>query len=126
MLAAIAHESQACPKPTVAVAPSEPYVTRGPTEVVVGIYVQGGALRPGCGGAPVYGPDGGTVTLRAASGRVVARQTLRGTGQLFVLHVAAGRYTISARRAGGVTLAPVAVTVRRGRTVRRDVFEDVP
>ena len=73
----VAHAS--CPKPAVAVAPREPYVTRGPTEVVVGLYVQGGALIPNCPQEP-RGPDGGTVTVSAHGGRIVARETLRAAG----------------------------------------------
>ena len=114
-----------CPKSIVAVAPREPYLTRGPTEVVVGLYVQGGALIPNCPQEP-RGPDGGTVTVSAHGGRVVARETLSAAGRLFVLPVAPGNYTISARIANGVRLRPVSVTVRKGYTVRQDLFEDVP
>jgi len=114
-----------CPKSVVAVAPREPYVTRGPTEVVVGLYVQGGALIPNCPQEP-RGPDGGTVTVTTHGGRIVARETLAASGKLFVLAVAPGNYTISAKIANGVRLRPVSVTVRKGYTVRHDLFEDVP
>ena len=113
-----------CPKPTVAVAPREPYVRPGPTELVVGLYVQGGAFIPNCPQEP-RGPDGGTVTV-SAHGKTVARETLAAAGKLFVLRVAPGSYTISARIANGVRLAPVSMTVRKGYTIRRDLFEDVP
>jgi hypothetical protein len=93
--------------------------------VLVGLYVEGGALTPGCQ-TPVHGPDGGTVTLRTADGAVAARETLRASGRLFVLHVAPGSYAISARPAGGMALQTASVTVRDGYTVRRDLFEDVP
>ena len=126
MLPAVALTQHApCPKPTVAVAPREPYVTRGPTEVVVGLYVQGGAFIPNCPQEP-RGPDGGTVTVTARGGKTVAHETLGGAGKLFVLRVAPGSYTISAKIANGVRLQPVSVTVRKGHTVRRDLFEDVP
>jgi hypothetical protein len=126
MLAAVAlSQHQSCPKPTVAVAPREPYVTRGPTEVVVGLYVQGGALIPDCPQKP-RGPDGGTVTVSARDGKVVARETLGAAGKLFVLRAQPGSYTISAKIAGGVRLPRVLVTVRQGYTTRRDLFEDVP
>ena len=114
-----------CPKSTVAVAPREPYLTRGPTEVVVGLYVQGGALIPNCPQEP-RGPDGGTVTVSAHGGKIVARETLRAAGKLFVLPIAPGIYTLSAMIAGTVRLLPVSVTVRRGYTIRHDLFEDVP
>ena len=116
-----------CPKPTVAVAPREPYVTRGPTEVVVGLYVQGGALNPNCPQEP-RGPDGGTVTVVAHGGKIVARETLGAAGKLFVVPVTPGHYTVSAKIANGVRLRPVSVTVTvtKGYTVRHDLFEDVP
>lgn len=123
--AAVPAQLAMCPRPTVAVAPREPYVTRGATAVVVGLYVQGGALIPNCPQRP-RGPDGGTVTLSTRGGRIVARETLGAAGKLFVLAVAPGSYTIRARIAGGVRLAPVSVTVRKGYTVRHDLFEDVP
>lgn len=114
----------ACPKPAVAVAPREPYVTRGPTEIVVGLYVQGGAFDPNCRQQPPRGPYGGTVLVRRRGGAVVARETLHASGKLFVLHVAPGSYTISTER--GAFVQPESVTVRAGYTVRRDLFEDVP
>src|SRR5579859_6924050 len=104
--AVVLTHSAPCPKPIVAVAPRQPYVTRGPTEVVVGLYVQGGAFIPNCPQEP-RGPDGGTVTVTADGGKVVARKTLRGAGKLFVLPVAPGSYTISAKIANGVRLRPV-------------------
>jgi hypothetical protein len=72
--AAVVMPRSSCAKPTLAVAPREPYVTRGPTEVVVGLYVQGGAFIPNCPQEP-RGPDGGTVTV-SAHGKIVARETL--------------------------------------------------
>jgi hypothetical protein len=117
---------QSCPRPTIAVAPREPYVTRGPTEVVVGLYVQGGAFIPACHNAAVHGPEAGTVTVRARGGTIAAQETLQGTGKLFALRVEPGSYTISARFAGGVRVPGLSVTVRRGYTTRHDLFEDVP
>jgi hypothetical protein len=114
-----------CPKPSIAVAPREPYVTRGPTEVVVGLYVQGGPFIPDCRQEP-QGPDGGTVTLRSRGGTIVASQTVHGAGKLFVRHVAPGTYTLGAQRGDGIRLRSASVTVREGHTVRQDLFEDVP
>jgi hypothetical protein len=125
MIHAVALIHAPCSRPAVAVAPREPYVTRGPTEVVVGLYVQGGALVPNCPQEP-RGPDPGTVTVTAPGGRIVAHETLRAAGRLFVLPVAPGSYTVSARIANGIRLPSVSVTVRRGYTVRHDLFEDVP
>jgi hypothetical protein len=123
--AVVLTQHAACPKPTVAVAPREPYVTRGRTGLVVGLYVQGGAFIPNCPQEP-RGPDGGTVTVSARGGKVVARETLGVAGKLFALRLVPGNYTISAKITNGVRLRPVAVTVRSGYTVRQDLFEDVP
>lgn len=108
----------ACPVPTIPLAPREPYVRPGPTELVVGIYVQGGALIPHCP-FPVRGPQTGTVTL-TRGGVVRERETLT-RARLFVFHVPAGRYVVSTPRAAAIT-----VEVRTGYTTRRDLFIDVP
>jgi len=111
-------------QPAVAVAPREACVTRGPTAAVVGLYVHGGPLRPDCPQEP-SGPDGGAVTV-SARGKVVAREMPRAAGKLFVLTFAPGNCTLGGRITNGVRLAPASVTVRKGYTVRRDLFEDVP
>jgi hypothetical protein len=107
----------ACPVTTIPPAPREPYVRPGPTELVVGVYLQGGAFIPNCP-PPIHGPETGTVTL-TRNGVVVARQTIT-RSRLFAFHVRAGRYVITTPRA-----APVTVRVRAGYTTRRDVFIDV-
>jgi hypothetical protein len=120
----------ACVKPTVAVAPREPYVTKGPTEVVVGLYIQGGALVPGCPQSP-RGPNGGVVTL-SLHGKVIATDAHASGGALFVMRVKPGTYTLLARsgdfygKGDGEHLGPVTVTVRKGESVRRDLFLDAP
>jgi hypothetical protein len=114
----------ACPQATIPAAPTEPYVRRGPTEVVVGLYIQGGALIPGCKMEP-RGPYAGTVTLRR-KGKLAARQTISQGGHLFVFHVAPGTYTITGHEGSTVAPRPATVTVRRGQTVREDLFTDVP
>jgi hypothetical protein len=120
----------ACAKPTVAVAPREPYVTKGPTEIVVGLYIQGGALVPGCPQSP-RGPNGGVVTL-SRHGKVVKTDAHASGGALFVIRVAPGTYTLAARaddfygKGDGPRMGPVTVTVEKGQSVRRDLFLDVP
>ena len=88
--------SVACVMPTVAVSRHEPLVTRGPTELVAGLYVQGGAFVIGCPQVP-RGPFAGTLTATSArTGRRVARETLTRPGKLFILALAPGRYVLRA------------------------------
>jgi hypothetical protein len=112
--------------PTVALPRHEPLVTRGPTELIAGLYVQGGAFIVGCPQRP-RGPYAGTLTATSVrTGRRVARETLTKPGKLFVLALAPGRYVLRATESGGLRGAPVRVTIPAHRTVRQDVFIDVP
>jgi hypothetical protein len=118
--------SVACLMPTVALPRHEPLVTRGPTELIAGLYVQGGAFIVGCPQRP-RGPYAGTLTATSVrTGRRVARETLTKPGKLFVLALAPGRYVLRATESGGLRAAPVRVTIPAHRTVRQDVFIDVP
>jgi hypothetical protein len=118
--------SVACVMPTVAVPRHEPLVTRGPTELVAGLYVQGGAFIVGCPQGP-RGPFAGTLTATSVrTGKRVAREKLTRSGKLFVLALAPGRYLLRAIDSGGLRSAPVRVTIPAHRTVRQDVFIDVP
>ena len=115
-----------CVAPTVAVPAHEPRVTRGPTELVAGLYIQGGAFIPGCPQQP-RGPYAGTLTAtNVRTGRVAARVTRRRPGRLFVVPLAPGTYSVSATTSGGLRTVPARVTIRSHRTVRQDVFADVP
>jgi hypothetical protein len=116
----------ACSAPSVPVAPHEPVLTRGPTELVAGLYVQGGAYIVGCPQQP-RGPFAGTLTATSTqTGRIVARETLRQPGKLFVLKLAAGSYVLRATNSSGLLAAPSRVRIPAHRTVRQDVFIDVP
>ena len=116
----------ACPSPTVPLPPSEPHATAGPSELVAGIYIQGGAIIPGCHMRP-RGPYAGTLAVYdAATGRLVARQTRRHDGRLFRIVLAPGTYTVRATDGGGLRTVPMTVRIPRHRTVRDDVFIDVP
>jgi hypothetical protein len=118
--------SVACVTPTVAVPRHEPRLTRGPTELVSGLYVQGGAFIVGCPQGP-RGPFAGTLSaISTRTGKRVARETLTRPGKLFVLTLAPGSYLLRATDAGGLAAAPVRVTIPAHRTVRQDVFIDVP
>jgi hypothetical protein len=116
----------ACSAPSVPLPAHEPLLTRGPTELVAGLYVQGGAYIVGCPQEP-RGPYAGTLTVRGArTGRLVARETLTRPARLFVVALPPGRYTVSATGAGGLRTQPQTVTIPRHTTVRQDVFIDVP
>jgi len=116
----------ACPVPKVPVPASEPRVTPGHTGLVAGIYVQGGAIVPGCRMLP-RGPYAGTVTVfRAGTGARVASETLRTDGRLFRIALAPGTYTVRATERGGLRIGPMTVTIPPGHRVRDDLFIDVP
>jgi hypothetical protein len=117
----------ACPAPTVAVPAKEPHVTLGRSGLVAGIYIQGGAIIPGCTMLP-RGPYAGTVTVfNAKTGARVASETLRADGHLFRIALAPGTYEVRAReRGGGLRIGPLTVTIPRGHRVRDDLFIDVP
>jgi hypothetical protein len=116
----------ACSAPTIPVPPHEPVLTRGPSELVAGLYVQGGAYIVGCPQQP-RGPYAGTLSATSTrTGRVVARETLRQPGRLFVLKLAAGSYTLRATNSNGLLAAPSRVLIPAHRSVRQDVFIDVP
>ncbi len=116
----------ACSAPTIPVPAHEPVVTRGPSEVVAGLYVQGGAFIVGCPQLP-RGPYAGTLTATSTqTGRVAARETLRQAGKLFVLKLAPGSYTLRATNSSGLRAVPSRVRIPAHRSVRQDVFVDVP
>jgi hypothetical protein len=118
--------SVVCTVPRVPLPPHEPLLARGPTELVAGLYLQGGAFVIGCAQEP-RGPFAGTIRVSSThTGKLVARQTLRHSGKLFVLKLVPGTYMVRARNSGGVAAAPVRVTVPANRTVRQDLFIDVP
>ena len=118
--------SVACVTPTVALPRHEPHLARGPTELVAGLYMQGGAFIVGCPQGP-RGPFAGTLSaMSTRTGERVARETLTRPGRLFVLVLPPGRYLLRATNAGGLAAVPVRVTIPAHRTVRQDVFIDVP
>ena len=116
----------ACPMPSVPVPPHEPTRTPGPAELIAGLYVQGGALIGGCKPEP-RGPYAGTLTVTSVrTGRVATTRTLRSAGRLFVVRLAPGTYRVRATTTGGLATVPQTVTIPAHRTVRQDVFVDVP
>ena len=122
-----AARARSCPHPTVPVPANEPVYRVGPTEVVAGLYVQGGPVpRPPCKPEP-RGPYAGKVTVRnAKTGALVASRTV-GSGHLAYIKLAPGRYRLSGHISGGArTTTSPTVTIRRGYKTRQDLFEDVP
>src|SRR5579871_5540468 len=115
-----------CGDPAVPVPRTEPHVTAGRSAFVAGIYLQGGAVLPGCRFEP-HGPYAGTVPVfDAATGARVASQTLRADGRLFRIPLAPGTYTVRARARRGWRLGPLTVTITAGHRTRDDFFLDVP
>ena len=126
LAAALGATGSACPAPTVPLPAHEPTLTAGPSELVSGIYLQGGALIPDCPQRP-RGPYAGTITITSArTGRVVARRTLHAAGRLFAVRLPAGRYRLSGQITGGPLAVRLAVTIPAHTTVRQDLFVDVP
>ena len=116
-----------CPHPSVPVPPNEPVYRTGPTELVSGLYIQGGAIPPPPCKPKPRGPDAGTITVTdPTTGATVATQSVS-NGHLAHIALAPGKYTVSGQFAGGgrTSFSPT-VTVRPGYKVRQDVFEDVP
>jgi hypothetical protein len=113
----------------------EPRVTAGPTELISGLYVVGGPLtlwsEPRCTLHPEE-PGAGTITVTdPADGAIVASQTVT-SGQLATIALAPGTYTIQGTF-GDATVNeqparsfPTTVVIEAGKTLRQDVFLDVP
>jgi hypothetical protein len=109
----------------------EPIVTAGPTELISGVFLDGGplVLRPTCQpGTPLPG----TITIvNPATGATVASTTVA-TGKLATFPLAPGTYTIDGTLAnatsGGAVMRtrPQTVTIPAGMTVRQDTAADIP
>ena len=124
--AAAPGRARSCPHPTVPVPPNEPVYSSGPTELVSGLYVQGGAIPPPPCKPEPRGPYAGTIrVINPHTGAVVARQTVA-NGHLAHIMLAPGRYDVSGHFSGGITTRPLPFRLRTGRKVRLDNFEDVP
>jgi len=114
---------------------SEPLITAGPTELISGLYIVGGPHRlwsePRCAPRPGE-PGAGTITVRdPANGAIVASQTMT-RGHLATIPLAPGTYTIQGTF-GDATINgqqgesfPQTVEIPPGKTVRQDVFLNVP
>lgn len=99
----------------------------GPTELVGGLYIQGGPVPPPPCKPQPRGPYAGKITVaNAKAGAVVARQRVA-SGHLAHIKLSPGRYKLSGRMSGGgPTTGSPTITIRRGYKTRQDLFEDVP
>jgi hypothetical protein len=100
--------------------------TAGTTEVVSGMYIQGGAVPPPPCKPKPRGPYAGTIRIFSVqTGKQVAHQTVT-NGQLAHIRLAPGTYNLRGHFSSGFTSASVKVKIRQGYKTRQDAFEDVP
>ncbi|HZU61025.1 MAG TPA: hypothetical protein VE983_08670 [Solirubrobacteraceae bacterium] len=114
-----------CPRPSVPVPRHEPKYTGGPTELVSGLYIQGGPVPPPpCQPRP-RGPYAGTLRVTSGQGSVVSRTVKN--GRLAHIPLPPGRYTVQWKFSDN-TARPGSFTVRvcQAEKVRQDGFLDVP
>ena len=108
--------------------PGEPIIKSGPTELITGLFIAGGAYiersEPNCK-AIVGKSSAGTITVTNSAGSVVATMTLN-AGQLLSVNVSAGAYSVSGVFAGGNRVGPITVSVGANQIVRQDLVLDVP
>jgi len=109
----------------------EPIRKAGPTELVSGIFLDGGplVLRPTCSPGR---PSAGTIRIvNPTSGATVASSTVA-TGKLATFPLPPGTYTIEGTVANATSESmpihtrPETVTIRAGVTVRQDAVADLP
>jgi hypothetical protein len=112
----------------------EPVRKPGPTELVSGLYLDGGPhrFRSASHCASLSGtPGAGTITVTdPTSGAIVATETVA-EGQLAKIRLPAGTYTIIGTFANAssddqhIQSRPQTVTIRSGQTVRQDVSASI-
>ena len=109
--------------------PGEPIIKSGPTELITGLFIEGGAFiyrsAPSCK-VFVGRSSGGTITITNSVGTVFANNMALSPGQLLYVNVPAGAYTITGVLSGGNKLGPATVNVASGQIVRQDLVLDVP
>lgn len=108
----------------------EPLHSPGPTELVSGLYLDGGplSLRSAARCTSLSGtPGAGTITVTdPASGAILATETVV-NGQLARIRLPAGTYTLVGTFANAMSdnqnmqSPPRSVTIRSGQTTRQDV-----
>lgn len=113
----------------------EPLVKPGPTELVSGLFLEGGPLVPFSSPHCAFAPEpswAGTIEVSDhASGAQIARETVA-QGQLATFDLAPGTYDINGTFAQAhsddqpIHALTQMVTVSAGKTVRQDITADVP
>jgi hypothetical protein len=108
----------------------EPLVKRGPTELISGLFLDGGPPRssPHCRSGT---PSPGTITVsNPTTGAAIASDSVA-SGQLATIPLAAGTYTIQGTfgnafsNGQAISPPPQQVTITAGYTVRQDVVASI-
>lgn len=109
--------------------PGEPITTLGPTELISGLFIEGGAFiyrsAPNCKSF-VCKSSSGTISVTNSVGTVIVNNVALTAGQLLHDNVAPGAYSISGVFSGGNRVGPTIVRVLSGEVVRQDLVLDVP
>jgi len=109
--------------------PGEPLLSPGPTELDVGLFIEGGAFiyrsAPVCRNL-VGTSSAGSITVTNAGGVAIANKVALVAGQLLKITLDAGTYTLTGVFAGGNLVGPLKVVVPSGDVVRQDLVLNVP
>ncbi len=109
--------------------PGEPFITSGPTELIAGLFLEGGPYvqrsAPHCK-EPREQSSAGTITVTNAAGIDVVDSLQLSSGQLLYVKVPAGKYTMTGVVSDNLKVGPLVVSVPAGKTVRQDLTADVP
>jgi hypothetical protein len=119
-----------CPGPAgLGPPPGEPIEKPGTTELVTGLFVEGGPLiyrsAPVCKDL-VGKSTSGTITIINSVGTVLANNMAVSAGQLLYVNVQPGTYTVSGKFSGGTAIGPITVNVPSGEIVRQDLVLEAP
>lgn len=106
-----------------------PTASRGPAELIAGLYLQGGPTKTGPHCRPAV-PEAGTLVVSTPAGEVVARRQVR-AGKFGVFPLAPGSYVLGGTINGGSSssarqVPQSAVKIAAHRTTRLNVVADVP
>jgi hypothetical protein len=119
-----------CPGPAgLGPPPGEPIEKPGATELITGLFLEGGPLvnrsAPVCKDL-VGKSTSGTITVVNSVGTVLANNMALTAGQLLYVNVQPGVYTVSGKLSGDTALGPITVNVPSGEIVRQDLVLQAP